>query len=185
MKKLFFCLLLAMAVNIDSKAQVNVNINLGSQPSWGPAGYNYVDYYYLPDIESYYYVPKRQFIYLNNGQWVFANALPSRYQGYNLFSGYKVVINRPTPYLQFQEDRVKYVGYKNKKGAQVTIKQKNAGNKVAANTAKGGANSKIKTGGSGNFKARGNGNANKGGHGGSHGNGGGKGNGNGGGKGKN
>ncbi|HQS04855.1 MAG TPA: hypothetical protein PLT16_04385, partial [Daejeonella sp.] len=75
------------------KAQVRVNINLGAQPEWGPTGYNHVDYYYLPDIETYYYVPKRQFIYLENGRWLFMSALPSRYRGYDLNNGYKVVIN--------------------------------------------------------------------------------------------
>jgi len=124
MKKWFFSFLLWGGLISILPAQVNVNINLGSQPQWGPAGYNYVDYYYLPDIETYYYVPKKQFIYLDRGHWNFANSLPGRYSAYNLYNGYKVVINRPQPYLQFERDRVKYVGYKNKKGSQLTIKQK-------------------------------------------------------------
>ena len=55
-----------------ASAQVNVNINIGAQPVWGPVGYDYVEYYYMPGIESYYYVPTRQFIYLTNGRWIFS-----------------------------------------------------------------------------------------------------------------
>lgn len=96
-----------------TKAQVQVSINIGSQPDWGPAGYNYVDYYYLPEIESYYYVPTRQFIYLSNGSWVFGVNLPQRYRGYDLYRGYKVVMNSPRPYYHFKQHRYKYRNYRN------------------------------------------------------------------------
>ena len=46
-----------MAVPASAQVRVNLNINIGSQPAWGPAGYDYVEYYYLPDIDVYYYVP--------------------------------------------------------------------------------------------------------------------------------
>jgi len=177
MKRLFFYLLLLVAPFSTLKAQINVNINLGSQPQWGPSGYNYVDYYYLPDIETYYYVPKRQFIYQENGQWIFANALPGRHQGYNLYNGYKVVINRPTPYLHFKEDRIKYAGFKNKKGAQITIKQKRAKNPVVVST-RANNNAKIKNTGNSALKLNGNAGRGHGNHGDEHGNKGGKGNGN-------
>ena len=106
------------ASTFKSTAQISVNINLGSQPAWGPAGYDYVDYYYMPAIETYYYVPTRQFIYLNNGNWIYANSLPSRYKSYNLYSGYKVVINEPKPYLRHSTYQVKYAKYKGVKGNQ-------------------------------------------------------------------
>src|SRR5215216_3091458 len=95
-----------------AKAQVNVNVNIGAQPLWGPAGYDVVEYYYLPDLQMYYYVPSHQFVYLNGGNWLFANSLPARYRSYNLYSGYKVVINEPKPYLQFATHKVKYGNYK-------------------------------------------------------------------------
>ena len=107
-----------------SNAQINVNVNLGSQPQWGPSGYNHVDYYYLPDIETYYYVPQKQFVYRNNGQWAFTNSLPAKYSGYNLYNGYKVVLNTPKPYLSFDNHKVKYAKYKGVKGKQVTLKSK-------------------------------------------------------------
>ncbi|RTZ05854.1 hypothetical protein [Flavobacterium sp. GSP6] len=35
-------------------AQVSVNLNIGTAPSWGPIGYAEAEYYYLPDVEAYY-----------------------------------------------------------------------------------------------------------------------------------
>jgi hypothetical protein len=105
-----------------SNAQVNVSVNIGAQPLWGPAGYDVVEYYYLPDLQTYYYVPSRQFVYLNGSNWVFARSLPARYRGYDLYSGYKVVINEPKPYLHFNTHKVKYANYKGAKGKQVVIR---------------------------------------------------------------
>jgi hypothetical protein len=95
----------------QANAQVNISVNIGSQPDWGPRGYDYVDYYYLPEIESYYHVRDRQFIYLNNGRWVFSASLPSRYRNYDLYRGYKVVVNQPRPYLHYKEHKFKYKKY--------------------------------------------------------------------------
>ena len=65
MKKLFIAasLLLGFALVQPATAQVSVNINIGSQPVWGPVGYDYVEYYYLPDIDMYYHVPTQQYVY--------------------------------------------------------------------------------------------------------------------------
>jgi len=127
MKKFLWVLLVAGGFTISkpSTAQVNVNINIGSQPTWGPVGYDYVEYYYLPDIEVYYYVPRRQFVYLSNGKWIFVSSLPSRYRSYNLYSGYKVVINQPRPYLYFSTHKVKYAKYKGNNSRQVIIRNSN------------------------------------------------------------
>lgn len=110
MKKFIFLAMLggAFAIYQPAKAQVSVNINIGAQPQWGPRGYDYVDYYYLPDVQSYYHVPTRQFIYLERNQWVQRRSLPVRYRNYNLYNGRKIVINRPTPYLHHQ---VRYASY--------------------------------------------------------------------------
>ena len=117
MKKPFVLLTVLTALSFQqSKAQVSVNINIGSQPVWGPVGYDHVDYYYLPDIESYYYVPTRQFIYLNAGQWIFSASLPGRYRNYDLYRGYKVVINNPRPYLHHKDYRVRYSNYRHHYG---------------------------------------------------------------------
>jgi hypothetical protein len=101
-----------------SQAQVSVNVNIGSPPAWGPAGYTDVRYYYLPDIDTYYDVNTTQYIYINNGAWVRASALPPAYRSYNLYNGYKVVVNDyrgTTPYVYYKEHKVKYPkGYKGK-----------------------------------------------------------------------
>ena len=108
------CLLAAFFFVTPSNAQVsvNVNVNVAAQPNWGPYGYDNVNYYYLPDIETYYYVPKHQFIYLNGGNWVFAASLPPRYNSYDLYRGYKVVINEPHPYMHHENYRVRYAHYR-------------------------------------------------------------------------
>jgi len=108
-----------------SQAQISVNFNIGAQPLWGPVGYDQANYYYLPDIDTYYYVPRRQYVYLQNDKWLFASALPSRYSGYNLYNGYKVVMNTPRPYLLYNTHKVKYAKYKGYKGKQPTIRYSN------------------------------------------------------------
>jgi len=113
MKKVIAGLLVVMALtHYNTQAQVSVHVNIGAQPVWGPVGYDYVEYYYLPDIEAYYYVPRHQYVYLSNGRWIFSTALPPRYASYNPYTAYKVVINEPRPYMHFREDRVKYSGYR-------------------------------------------------------------------------
>ena len=112
------CALSAM----HASAQVSISVNIGSQPMWGPVGYERADYYYLPDVEAYYYVPRKQFIYLNGGRWVFAANLPGRYRGYDLYSGYKVVINQPRPYDHFYDHRSRYARYRNWRGRQECLR---------------------------------------------------------------
>ncbi len=108
--------------SITTKAQVNININIGSQPDWGPTGYDHVDYYYLPDVDAYYYVPTKQYVYLVNGTWAWRNSLPTRYSGYNLYNGYKVVMNNPKPYLSHQTHVKQYSKYKNYNAKQAVIR---------------------------------------------------------------
>ena len=95
-----------------AQVSVNVNFNVEAQPEWGPVGYDQVNYYYMPDIETYYYVPKHQFVYLHAGRWVFASSLPEKYHDYDLYRGYKVVLNEPRPYLHHDEYRERYAHYR-------------------------------------------------------------------------
>ena len=97
--------------NIISQVNVSLRVNIGSQPAWGPSGYDYVDYYYMPDIHTFYYVPRHQYIYQERGRWVFRSTLPSRFH-YDVYSGYKVVINEPTPYRDAESYRRKYSSYR-------------------------------------------------------------------------
>ncbi len=118
-KLLFALLLCSFSAPCILNAQIRFNVNIGSQPIWGPVGYDRVDNYYLPEIESYYNVGSRKYMYINNGKWVTSSNLPSRYINYDLFRGYKVVINEPNPYLHFNDDRVKYISYRNKHDQEI------------------------------------------------------------------
>lgn len=88
------------------------NANIDAQPAWGPSGYDYAENYYLPDVEAYYCVPRHQFVYFDNGNWCYASSLPGRYANYDLYSGYKVVINERNPWMHFNEHRMQYAPYR-------------------------------------------------------------------------
>lgn len=100
----------ALIIAGSLQAQVSVNVNIGGRPDWAPVAYSEANYYYLPDIESYYDVRQSNFIYLNNGAWVSHRSLPQRYRNYDLYNGYKVVIreNGPRPYTHFKQHKIKY-----------------------------------------------------------------------------
>lgn len=109
---------IVLFVSTAMHSQVSVNVNIGTPPSWGPVGYSNVDYYYLPDVQAYYDVRASQFIYLGSGNWVRSRYLPGQYRNYNLYNGYKVVLNDyhgRTPYTHYKQHKVKYYkGYKGK-----------------------------------------------------------------------
>lgn len=92
--------LLLSAFCYKTEAQVGVNINIGQQPAWGPVGYNYANYYYLPDLGVYYDVPRGLFVYFDYGRWNFAPSLPARFGQYDLYHSYKVVVNDRNPWLR-------------------------------------------------------------------------------------
>ncbi|HEY9196833.1 MAG TPA: hypothetical protein VIM77_11225, partial [Mucilaginibacter sp.] len=106
---LLSCLLVKKA---DAQVSVSLGVNIGSQPAWGPVGYDYVNYYYLPDIDAYYDVPTHQYIYFNNNVWVHRTYLPVRYRNYDLYHGYKVVINDRNPWLRHDYYRTHYINYR-------------------------------------------------------------------------
>jgi hypothetical protein len=124
MKRIGIALMLLMSV--FAHAQVSINVNIGTPPNWGPQGYDDSRYYYLPDIDTYYDVTQKQFIYDNNGRWIRENRLPSKYRQYDLYGGYKVVLNDyrgDAPYTYHTKHRSNYPkGYHGSP-------QKNRGNK--------------------------------------------------------
>ncbi|PKB18415.1 hypothetical protein [Flavobacterium sp. 5] len=130
--KLFIIgLLFLSASSVQSQVSVNVNIGtpppvvvasprvvVASPPEWGPVGYDNMEYYYLPDIQVYYDIRLSQYIYFGNGSWIRSSRLPSYCRNYNLYNGYKVVLNDyhgNAPYVYFNAHKVKYYkGYKGK-----------------------------------------------------------------------
>jgi hypothetical protein len=65
-------------------------------PEWAPPYDNPagVQYYYMPDIECYYDVWHHEYVYMDNGSWVFSPVLPAIFAGYDLFHGHVVVLDR-------------------------------------------------------------------------------------------
>jgi hypothetical protein len=110
MKALQFIFGIGMLLTLSASAQVSVNVNIGTRPSWGPVITN-EEYYYLPDVYSYYDIPHSQFIFLNNGVWIRSRSLPRRYRNYNLNSGYIVILHDyhgNSPYYNHKNHKVKY-----------------------------------------------------------------------------
>jgi hypothetical protein len=116
MKKLIFTaaiLLGCLSVNFaEAQVTVGVGLNIGSQPDWGPVGYNNAAYYYMPDIGAYYDVNAHMYIYNENNVWVHRGYLPPRYRNYNLYGGYKAVINDRDPWMHDNDYRARYAAYR-------------------------------------------------------------------------
>ncbi len=122
MKKIFLAFALfagTASVSTITHAQIRVSFNIGNQPLWGPTGYDNVQYYYLPDIDAYYSVDRQQFIYNERGQWVFRPSLPPRYGNYDLYNGYKVVVNERDPWLRNSTYARQYRQYRGRRGQAV------------------------------------------------------------------
>nr|WP_294793689.1 hypothetical protein [uncultured Mucilaginibacter sp.] len=148
--------ILSSLLYTSANAQISLNVNIGSQPAWGPVGYDYVENYYLPDIDVYYDVPAHQYVYLNNNVWIRSRALPARYANYNVYNGYKVVINEPRPWKRADVYRTKYVGYKGRKD-QVIIRN-SSDVKYKGGNGHGNENGPGKGNGGGPGKGKGHGN---------------------------
>ncbi len=118
MKFLMAFLILSLIAIDKPKAQFSLSFNIGTQPIWGPVGYDHVENYYLPDIEAYYNVPQKRYTYMQYGRWTTSYSLPPRYRNYNLYTGYKVVVNEPRPYLHDNDYKAKYASFKGRHDQQ-------------------------------------------------------------------
>ncbi len=102
--------------NTVEAQSVNISVNIGRQPAWGPVGYDYVNYYYFPDIDCYYDVNIGMFYYYDRGRWMSARYLPYGYRNYDLYGLYKVVLNVHEPWRYHRthyRDYARYRGYRN------------------------------------------------------------------------
>ena len=119
MKRLLIILGLGLTIgmaNVNTvEAQiVNVYVNIDMQPAWGPAGYNYAAFYYFPALNIYYDVHNALFYYLSGNRWLVSYYLPIRYQRYDLYTLYKVVINDyHNPWIHYRTHRRLYASYRN------------------------------------------------------------------------
>ena len=82
-------------------------------PVWAPDYYAGTRYYYFPDIETYYDLATRNFVYLNNGRWLFARALPPFYSNFNLRNAFVVIVDRSIydPWMHHQYYNSHYPRY--------------------------------------------------------------------------
>lgn len=103
-------LLIVLAAPLQ--AQIDFNVNIGSQPVWGPVGYDHVEYYYVPDLDVYYNVPQNRYYYYEKDRWIYGTALPSRYSKFNLYNHYKVVVNEPAPWQKHKYYKEKYFSFR-------------------------------------------------------------------------
>lgn len=103
----------AFFMTTSANAQFSISLNIGTQPAWGPTGYDHVDYYYLPDIDAYYYVPDQVYVYRNGNSWTRTSSLPARYRNFDLYHSHKVVINNvDKPYLRNDRYKKQYASYR-------------------------------------------------------------------------
>jgi hypothetical protein len=123
MKKILFVaalLISSLTVKVaDAQLRISLGLNIGSQPAWGPTGYDHAEYYYMPDIDTYYDVPNHQYVYLNGNNWSRSTSLPSRYGNYDLYNGYKVVVNERDPWQRAPVYRARYANFKGRRGQSV------------------------------------------------------------------
>lgn len=124
MKKLLITLTMILSFsfigsNYVQAQNIQININLNKQPDWGPTGYDYVNYYYFPDINCYYDINNSLFYYLNKGTWQSNRYLPSSYSRYDLYSLYKVPVNEYSPWNNNSKHRTQYAQYKNNRNQPV------------------------------------------------------------------
>lgn len=101
-------------------------------PIWAKAAPANVNYYYLPDINTYYDAPARVYIYHRDGQWVRTKTLPARYRDYNLSNGKTVYLTDykgNTPYTLYNVHKVKYKGKEWKRNGHDNGKHKGKGHK--------------------------------------------------------
>ncbi|MFT4093873.1 MAG: hypothetical protein QM640_09530 [Niabella sp.] len=124
MKKILiamFVLFFGLTITPAAKAQVSVQVNIGSQPAWGPTGYDYAPYYYFPDYNIYFDVSSNKYIILNNNSWIYVSSVPARYR-FDPYSAYKVVIKQSKPYRYNQTHIRAYAKYKGQGSKQPMIR---------------------------------------------------------------
>jgi len=125
MKKLLFITVILFSClsfkNANAQLSINLGLNIGSQPEWGPVGYDHAEYYYMPDVDAYYSLASHMFIYNFRGNWIRVHNLPNEYKNYDLYHGYKVVINTPDPWLHADDVRARYAQFKGRRD-QVIIR---------------------------------------------------------------
>jgi hypothetical protein len=108
MKKYAFltvALLFSFLLSLESCGPVVVTSRIGTPPPpwFYPNRAEIVRYVYFPEFEIYYDFSTRNYLYLDNGIWITANILPTRYNHVNLRKSHHIRINN-----YFDDDIKKY-----------------------------------------------------------------------------
>ena len=98
----------------QAQVRVGISFNLGIQPAWGPTGYDYVENYYMPDIDVYYNVPHRLYYFYEGGRWIGRGSLPSRYGTFDHYRAHKVVMNERDPWLRHDSHKGEFESFRNR-----------------------------------------------------------------------
>lgn len=108
--------IILFAAAATSQAQVSINLNIGTpavvvRPAWVPQNHVNVDFYYIPEIQSYYDVSAGLYVYLDNGNWCRTRYVPVRYRNYNLNHAHRIELrgyHGSRPYTYFNNHNVRY-----------------------------------------------------------------------------
>jgi hypothetical protein len=87
-----FIALLPLFNSCKTPSYISTGVHYAN-PLWAPSYFNGVRYYYLPDIEVYYDLSEQEFVYLDNGQWLFSPVLPPVFSSYDLYNGFVISLN--------------------------------------------------------------------------------------------
>ena len=116
---LFVIILVSFLTLQTANAQIRLRVNIGVQPLWGLVGYDNVDNYYLPDIETYYNVNTQYYTYMEDGIWVSRRSLPARYGNYDMYHTRRIVVNGANPYLRNNEYKARYSNDRSKNSGSI------------------------------------------------------------------
>jgi len=110
----------------NAQIRIHLGLNLAPRPVYVPARVvvqdqpaeyyepaNYdgdEDYYYLPDVDSYYSVTDQCYYYNNGGSWVSAAYLPGAYHDYDWRSARRFEVRAPRPFMHNDYYRARYNG---------------------------------------------------------------------------
>jgi len=70
-----------------------------------------IRYYYFPNLEAYFDLQEKVYLFRENGEWVEAEELPKNYGGYSLYNKVRVTItdyDGDEPYLMIDAHKKKY-----------------------------------------------------------------------------
>lgn len=114
--------IILFAASTASHAQLSVNVNIGApavvvrSAAWVPQNHAGVDFYYLPEIESYYDVNAGLYVYLNNGNWCRTRYVPAQYRDYDLVHARRIALSGycgSRPYTYYNNHNVRYYDNRN------------------------------------------------------------------------